>query len=474
MKRTDSQGLFVAHLFQPKERFFVLFAVLVWFSSCTRAELVPIPTPFVPTTAPLSCADLDSAWTEGNWQRALQVLTSLENSKSSCGIESLTSKRYAVHINYATHLESENERDAAIEHYRAALALDGRRQEALRALQRLNALPAPTRAPCAPQTLAPYRVSTNGKPFARADADKLLLGDEPLRVRGVNYYPRNAPWQDFLGEGKLAEIETEFDLIAARGFNTLRIFLWYDALFQCEPERALPNAAAFEKLDSIVRLAAERDLFLIVTLNDLPDFYFRPIYQDFARYDAQTKFIVARYRDEPMILMWDMRNEGDIDYGVSGAGMSNTTRENVLKWLQHVTQLVRASDSNHLLTAGWLAQAVETAPYVDVLSLHHWSTDAGLRERIASVRAETAKPLLIQELGMSSLGGNEDAQRQNVPRMIRVAEENGLAGWLIWTAFDFYALPDEMASPEHRFGIWRNDLSPKPVLKELPLPTRSP
>ena len=58
--------------------------------------------------------------------------------------------------------------------------------------------------------------------------------------------------------------------------------------------------------------------------------------------------------------------------------------------------------------------------------------------------------------------------------MIETAERGETVGWLIWTAFDFFALPDAMSGPEYRFGIWRNDLSAKPVLDRLPIPTRVP
>ena len=70
----------------------------------------------------------------------------------------------------------------------------------------------------------------------------------------------------------------------------------------------MPNVAGFAKLDAIIVLAREHNLKLIVTLNDLPVFYYRPLYTDYARYDAQTAFIVSRYRNEPTILAWDLRN----------------------------------------------------------------------------------------------------------------------------------------------------------------------
>lgn len=428
-----------------------------------------------PTERPSTCADLDAAWTAADWQAALDVIAALQAAKQTCGIEALASKRYAVLINYATQLESENKTQDAIARYREALALDGQRQDALRALVRLNALPPPTTAPCAPQPLTPYAGNGQDKSFARLDGNQIVVNQKPYYVRGINYYPRNAPWQGFLVGSTPTEIQRELDLIAARGFNTLRIFLWYDALFQCEPERAVPIPSAFAKLDEFIQLARERDLRLIVTLNDLPDFYFRPIYSDWARYDAQTEYIVRRYRDESSILMWDVRNEGDIDYGANGNAMPNTTHEQVLKWLAHDTALVRAADSNHLLTAGWLQEPLETAPYVDVLSLHHWSSAAGLGARIQNVRAQTSKPLLVEEMGLAGMGRDgEAAQAEQLLEMIQTTEQSTSAGWLIWTAFDFFALPDSMASPEYRFGIWRNDLSPKPVIDGLPMATRVP
>jgi endo-1,4-beta-mannosidase len=224
-----------------------------------------------------------------------------------------------------------------------------------------------------------------------------------------------------------------------------------------------------------LKLARARNLHLIVTLNDLPDFYFRPIYTDRSRYDAQTEFIARRYREEPMILAWDLRNEGDIDYGVTGKPMPNSTREDVLAWLERVSALVRAADRNHLLTAGWLQETMDTEPFVDVLSFHHWSSEDGIAERIASLREKSAKPILVEEMGLSSAGEEREIeQAERLEQMVRVVESEDAAGWLIWTAFDFFALPDDVANPEFRFGIWRNDLEPKPALDRLPIATRVP
>ena len=137
--------------------------------------------------------------------------------------------------------------------------------------------------------------------------------------------------------------------------------------------------------------------------------------------------------------------------------------------------LSAANDSKHLLTAGWLGETIETAPFVDFLSFHYWSSDAGLADKIASLREQSGKPILVEEMGLPGVGADGEAeQAENVERMIQVVNSSAISGWMIWTAFDFFALPDELSSSEYRFGLWRNDLSPKPALDRLPIPTRIP
>ena len=55
---------------------------------------------------------------------------------------------------------------------------------------------------------------------------------------------------------------------------------------------------------------------------------------DWARYDAQTTYIVRRYRNNPVILAWDLRNEGDLDWGADGRAPV-ATQEQVMSWLAH-------------------------------------------------------------------------------------------------------------------------------------------
>ncbi len=445
----------------------------------TIVACAPSTQTLVPTSGSIShsatCTDLGAAWAAADWSAVLQVLDQLEAAGLTCSEISLAPKRYAAHINYAVAFEGDSEIKAAIEQYRAALSVNDRGQEALNALVRLNALPDPTPNSCNPGELAPYvPLLDSPKAFVSVERDQLIASGQPFFIRGVNYYPRYTPWDRFLTEGDFGEMAKELDLIAAAGFNTLRIFLWYDPLFTCAPEDAVPDPEIFAKLDAFIALVSKRGLRLIITFNDLPDLFFRPLYTDWARYDAQTAFIVRRYRDESAVLAWDLRNEGDLDYGAQDGQEGRFERETVLAWLVHVAELVRANDNRHLLTAGWWGDAAETSEALDVLSFHHWTGAIELVDRIETLKEKSGRPIVVEEVGFPSWGENgESAQAQMLGEVIGAAESSSVAGWLVWTAFDFMPADEQPASPEHTFGLWRVDLTAKPALEVLPIETVS-
>ncbi len=428
---------------------------------------------------PATCADLDANWGQ-NWPVTLDVLGQLIAVDQSCGDEPLLSKKYAAHYIYGVALEEKGEVDPAIAQYRAALSIDPQRKEALDALVRLKALPKPTPPAClstsTPRPDPAPAATPDTTQFVTVQGDRLQWQGQPFQVKGVNYYPRHAPWQRFLSEADPAEMAQELDLIKQASFNTLRVFLWYEQLFTCQPEDAIPNEAALATVDKLLELARERNLKVIMTLNDLPDLIFRPLYTDHAHYDNQTIYLVRRYRNEPAILAWDLRNEGDINYGAQSAEDAKFSRQEVVDWLAHLSQLVREHDPHHLITAGWWGDPLPTAPYVDFLSFHHWTDTTELQKRISSYRKESDQPLLLGEVGYQGWTDSaegpraEQVQADKLGRAVKVAEKEKLAGWVVWTAFDFVPAAGQPLNEEHFFGLWRTDLTPKPALEVLPLP----
>ncbi len=472
-------------LSKPVPALLLVFVVMACQGVATPDVLptvtLPLPTATTtttPTERPLDCSDLDASWGK-DWAATLRVLDQLIAAGQRCGQEPLVSKFYAAHINYAVALEKSSQLDAAIEHYRAAFVIDSQRREALSALVRLKALPEPTPPACPTLALpqgSPVPIAT-AKPasFVAVKNGQLVLDGKAFKVKGVNYYPRNAPWRRFLREADPSEMAVELGLIKQAGFNTLRIFIWYQALFVCAPEDAIPDEASLAKLDAMFALARQQDLKIIVTLNDLPDIVYRPLYTDWAHYDAQTTFIVRRYRNEPGILAWDLRNEGDLDYGAPAPNDTRIKSADVVGWLAHTSALVRQNDPSHLLTAGWSGDPSVTSPYVDFLSFHHWSDAGRLKASVSDYRQRNKKPLLLEEVGYHSWAqAPQDARDETTQATLlsdaaNTAEKLGLLGWVAWAAFDFVPPAGQPANPEYFFGLWHTDLSPKPALKALPL-----
>ena len=437
-----------------------------------------IPSPGVTATPTalvvVTCADVDANWGQ-DWAAVLDSLANLIEAGQQCGDEPLLSKMYAAYFNEAASLENEGRVDEAIGQYRAALAIDAQRREALGALIRLNALPKPTPPTClsssAPRPDPALTAASDPARFVMVEQGRLRLEGEPFTIRGVNYYPRQAPWERFWSEADPAAMAEEFDAIRAAGINTLRVFLWYRPLFTCQPEDAIPNEAVFELVDSLLRLARGRDLKLIISLNDLPDLIYRPLYTDWDHYDARTTYIVRRYRNESALLAWDVRNGPDLD-------LSDTpdrfTHEDIMAWLAHITDLVREHDPHHLITTGWLDDPLPAAPYVDILAFQHWAGSDALAQRLVALKAESSRPLLLIAAGEHSWPHapdspqDEASQAAYLKEITAIAEAND-AGWVIWTAFDFVPAPGRPDDPNFHFGLWRTDLTPKPVLDVLPL-----
>lgn len=329
---------------------------------------------------------------------------------------------------------------------------------------------------CTPEQLADVQplddyVLSDVSGFVRIEDGRFSLNAAPYPVYGVNYYPSRYPWRRFIAETDLESLRTELELLRDTGFNTLRIFLWNDALFNCPGNGGVQNVQNFEQLDRLIHEMAHYDFRLIVTLNDLPDLTNFPLYNDYTYVREQTAFIINRYRDEPAILAWDLRNEGDIDYGSRELGFGRFQHNQILQWLESTSTLVRSLDGNHLITAGWMDDAHATAPYVDFISFHHWWSATDLLQRIDTIRLYSDLPILLEEFGYSTFDRSPERQAQQIQAVLEAVESTDLVGWMIWTAFDFpldrTCLPApcmSIDSWEHRFGIWNTDYTPKPAV----------
>ena len=76
----------------------------------------------------------------------------------------------------------------------------------------------------------------------------------------------------------------------------------------------------------------------------------------------------------------------------------------------------------------------------------------------------------VSEVATGAFWGDrgEEAQANSLGAVLKAADQEDIAGWLVWTAFDFSPPAGQPANVEHFFGLWRADLTAKPALSVLP------
>ena len=290
------------------------------------------------------------------------------------------------------------------------------------------------------------------------------------QIKGINYYPRSAPWAIFESGYDSSEIKSDMELIKQTGFNTIRVFIDYHSFGKqyVDPEK-------LTRLNNFMDIAHEYDLKVVLTLFD---FYGEYVISDWNNSRAHIKGIVSDIKNHPALLMWDLKNEPDLDY-------QTRDKEVVQRWLRHMSQYLRELDSNHPITIGWsnAEAAQELLTTVDAVSFHHYQDPETIATAFEILGALTTKPIILQEFGYSTdngiwnpFSGSEKAQH-NYYEKVATLEAADKFHFMSWTLFDFDNVPDKVAGKrpwrkarQSNFGLYKKDGSPKeaaPIMKKL-------
>lgn len=434
----------------------------------TSGLRVVTPVPTINETDPTAlCNAVDTFWGR-DWSNVIETLHTLEDQTiTGCENFVVSDRLYTAYIGYGTRLEQQGLREEAISAYESALRYSFNDQEASQRLQFLQiATPTPpsacdqNRVETALQSVTAY-TPTQGN-FVDVQGTQFTLDSQPYPVHGVNYYPRDYPFDRFLTQMNVDDIALELELMQASGLNTLRIFIRHDDLFMCPGNGAIPIIENLNRLDAFIQRVAEYDYKLIIVLNTDADLSAFPLYDSPHHTMQQMQFIAQRYRDEPAIMAYDVRDRGDSDYTTFG-------QNNVLLWLAEAISLMRVYAPDHLITAGWDDYSEDTAPLVDFVSFHSFNGVDALRQEIAVLTSATQRPILLTAVGFNTYDMNELLQRQSYQRAFEAVARNNLSGWVVWTAFDYplTALCDDLSvcdvanGPDNRFGLWNTSYFPK-------------
>jgi mannan endo-1,4-beta-mannosidase len=375
----------------------------------------------------------------------------------------------------------------------------------------LAAVPAvPASAQQTPAGISPRAIGTD---FVTRKGSRLFLGDREYRAIGVNLPHLH---QAYFGTwfhikqiyktpeaAKQAMVDAILDAERS-GLAFIRFFANpgyprdIDLLYAKDPERY------WKLMDELFNLCRAHHIRLVPSLNTIPGWhlYYGEVGQaildpNSRTYQAVYQYLrdfVTRYKDDPVVLMWELTNEGmlkaDVDMqgrpqlprGVysEGATVRETgVREDSLTWAMMLqlykdqATLIKSLDPNHLVTSGdshvrpectsrretfpnfkyrtdtlreWLANNLASQPEpLDVFSFHvygsstppatppNWGLDilSLLRSQARVVHA-TNSPLFVGELGQDAPSFQEDPQAQWTRSCIDLIEQESISLAALW------------------------------------------
>ncbi|NNK75398.1 MAG: cellulase family glycosylhydrolase [Maribacter sp.] len=256
--------------------------------------------------------------------------------------------------------------------------------------------------------------------------------------KGINYYPKDSPWDMFGASYQEDVIAHDFKTIHDMGLNTVRIFVPYKDF-----GKANVDLEKLAKLGSTLNLAVDHGLKVVVTLFD---FYGDYTIQDWTLTHRHAEQIVSTFKDHAGILAWDIKNEPDLDFDSRG-------KERVLAWLQQMATYIRQFDNKHPITIGWSSPeaALHLNDDVDFVSFHYYRDVSDFDEAYKMLRqAIPNKTIVLQEYGYSSYSGiwnlfkgSEEGQSEYFRKMqIFIKKEN--LPYLFWTMHDFDKIPSSV------------------------------
>lgn len=322
-----------------------------------------------------------------------------------------------------------------------------------------SAAPAQARWPDCPELSPEVRVD---QPLSR-DGRKLVAGRSPVILRLLNFQSSVNNWQTFWSQWSLPQVQRDLDAAKKLKANAIRIFVFTEAFGE---EALVP--LMLERLKVLVREAASRGLVSVVTFFPFKK-EFRPLWRE--RMQRHLEQVVSTFKGDPAIAMWDLMNEPDHMWASPDAGVSAA---DVGSWARQMFNAVRQADGTHLITVGQYGHYLnqpkptedEELPFTDVASVHWYGEPHALDATFARM-AEADRPLVLQELGYSSLFVTDTEAAAQLQQVCTKAQALGFAGLGLWELYDHpvgsiaHQQPRYSETAENHFGLLGVDGEPK-------------
>lgn len=284
----------------------------------------------------------------------------------------------------------------------------------------------------------------------------------PFKIKGINYYPKDSPWDMYGIKYDSTVIDKDFKLIKNANLNTIRIFVPYEDFGKAEIKKD-----RLDKLKQTIKIAKQNNLFVIVTLFD---FYSDYSIDSWTLTHRHAEKIVTACSDLDNILAWDIKNEPNLDF-------ENRKKHNVIPWLENMIDYIKDIDSKHLVTVGYSNKESATIleDKVDFISFHYYEEPSSFLNSYNELAKKTKKPIIVGEFGLSSnrnlwnwFGNSKKSQAEYHKEMQGYFKKAGIS-FVSWTLYDFSTVPDQVSgnrfwakSKQKNFGFIDNNGKEKP------------
>ena len=246
-------------------------------------------------------------------------------------------------------------------------------------------------------------------------------------------------WKEFK-QNYITRKDIEF--IAAAGANTIRLPFNYKSFTDEDYMGINSNQDGFALVDSVVTWCRDNHLYLILDMHDCPggqtgdnidNSYGYPWL--FVSEESQKLFcriwleIAAHYKDEPVILGYDLMNEPIATYFEKEYDKLNPLLEPLYK---RVTKEIRKVDRNHIIMLGGAQWNGNFKPFTDwkfddkiMYTCHRYGAGSGKSsyQDLIDFRDKTGLPMYMGEIGH-----NTDEWQEEVCKTL---EENNI-GYTFW------------------------------------------
>jgi len=284
--------------------------------------------------------------------------------------------------------------------------------------------------------------------FLQISGNQFTYKGNTVKLKGLSYYPKDHPWMGMYTYWDYAEMQTEIPMLRAAGANIVKILVPY-------------KNWDLNKIEWLVNLIGQNGMKVDLVLFDWEVTYPSAGTQTEAEHFAYVDAFAQRFKNNKTVAFWDIKNEPEAQRDWKDPNWRNW----ITDWYIRMRNRIKMTDTNHPVSMGmWQADNVyDVAPYCDFLMFHSYTWD--IVDEINTVKAvDNSKPIIVEEFGWptnpcpcdQNNDGNlrydftETYQTNNISTYLSAFSSSGIAGGLVWTAFDFDNYPNN-SDPNSRY-----------------------